>query len=45
MGERDAFIAQGLKDYDGSLRKKLIWGVYVVPVICVMILIYVMNFL
>ncbi len=44
-GDRDAFIAQGLEEYDGSLRRKLIWGVYIVPVTFVMILIYVINFM
>jgi hypothetical protein len=44
-GDRDAFIKQGLKDYDGSLRRKLIWAVYVIPVIGVIGLIYVVNFM
>ncbi|MCP5086587.1 MAG: hypothetical protein GY952_07295 [Rhodobacteraceae bacterium] len=44
-GERDTFIAEGLKQYDGSLRKKLIWGVYVIPVIAVLMVIYVTNFM
>ncbi|MBO9476439.1 hypothetical protein J7382_02725 [Shimia sp. R11_0] len=44
-GDRDAFIAQGLEEYDGSLRRKLILGVYIVPVTLVAILIYVINFM
>ncbi len=43
-GDRDAFIEQGLQDYDGSLRRKLIWGVYIIPVTIVIALIYFMNF-
>ncbi|PSL18668.1 hypothetical protein [Shimia abyssi] len=43
-GDRDAWIDQGLQDYDGSLRRKLILGVYVVPVTLIMVLIYFMNF-
>ncbi len=43
-GDRDAFIEQGLADYDGSLRRKLIWGVYIIPVTIVIALIYFMNF-
>ena len=43
-GDRDAFIDQGLQDYDGSLRRKLIWGVYIIPVTIVIALIYFMNF-
>ncbi len=44
-GERDAFIEQGLKEYEGSLRRKLIYGVYVVPVVLLGIVIYMVNFL
>lgn len=44
-GDRDAFVELGLKDYDSSLRRKLIWGVYIVPVTAVAILVYVMNYM
>ncbi len=44
-GDRDAFIEAGLKEYQGSLRRKLIWGVYIVPLVLVALLIYVTNFL
>ncbi len=43
-GDRDAWIDKGLRDYDGSLRRKLILGVYIVPVTLVIVLIYFMNF-
>lgn len=43
-GDRDAFVRAGLEDYDGSLRRKLILGVYVVPVCLVIALIYFTNF-
>ena len=43
-GDRDAFIEKGLQDYDGSLRRKLILGVYVVPVGVVTLIIYLTNF-
>lgn len=43
-GERDAFVKQGLEDYDGSLRRKLILGVYVVPICLVALIIYLTNF-
>ena len=42
-GDRDAFIEDGLRDYDRSLRRKLILGVYVIPVLFVLGMIYVMN--
>jgi hypothetical protein len=44
-GDRDAFVELGLKDYDSSLRRKLIWGVYIVPVTVVAVLVYVMNYM
>ncbi|MFT4959528.1 MAG: hypothetical protein ACI92Z_000604 [Paracoccaceae bacterium] len=45
VGDREAFVELGLKDYDGSLRRKLIWGVYIVPVSVVALLVYVMNYM
>ncbi|MEM9432459.1 MAG: hypothetical protein AAGA12_00950 [Pseudomonadota bacterium] len=45
QGDRDAFIAEGLTEYDGSLRRKLIFGVFVVPYAVIAILVYVMNFM
>ncbi|WP_425097592.1 hypothetical protein [Tropicibacter sp. S64] len=43
-GEQDAFVEQGLRDYDGSLRRKLILGVYVVPILVIGTIIYLTNF-
>lgn len=43
-GEREAFIREGLEEYDHSLRRKLILGVYVVPVVLVCTIIYLTNF-
>lgn len=43
-GDLDSFVEAGLRDYDGSLRRKLILLVYVVPVIVVGTLIYITNF-
>ena len=37
---RDAYIETGMKDYEKSLRKKLIWLVYVIPTIAVLVLLY-----
>ena len=31
--DRDTFVQRGLERYDGSIRRKLILGVYVVPVV------------
>lgn len=43
-GERSAFIAEGMARYAHSLRRKLLWGVYVVPVTVISVLVYVLNF-
>lgn len=43
-GDRDAFIREGLEEYDGSLRRKLILGVYVIPMIVVGTIIYIVNY-
>ncbi len=43
-GDRDAFVEHGLDEYDGSLRRKLILGVYVVPLCIVVAIIYLTNF-
>ncbi|MHC0053498.1 hypothetical protein [Actibacterium sp. D379-3] len=42
---RDAYIEDGMRAYETSLRRKLIAGVIVVPVVGVVILVYVMNFM
>lgn len=44
-GDKTAFVEQGLQDYDGSLRRKLILGVYVVPVLVVTTIVYMTNFM
>jgi len=41
--ERDAFVADGLKDYDSSIRPKLIGLVYVVPTLVIGTIIYTIN--
>ncbi|MCW8844027.1 MAG: hypothetical protein OQK00_11500 [Rhodobacteraceae bacterium] len=43
-GDKEAWVDEGLEDYDGSLRRKLILGVYIVPVTLVILLIYFVNF-
>ena len=42
--DRDTFVKRGLERYDGSIRRKLILGVYVVPVVVVGVIIYLTNF-
>ena len=44
LGDRDIFVQRGLKRYDGSIRRKLILGVYIVPVGLVILTVYLTNF-
>ena len=37
-------MEKGLAEYDGSLRRKLILGVYIVPICLVALMIYLTNF-
>ncbi|MGY3438289.1 MULTISPECIES: hypothetical protein [unclassified Marinovum] len=41
---KEAFVQTGLTDYDGSLRRKLILGVYIVPVTLIIAIVYFTNF-
>lgn len=43
-GDREAFIREGLRDYDLSLRPKLLLGVYVIPMLIIGLIIYLNNF-
>jgi hypothetical protein len=42
-GDRDAFVEAGLREYDGSLRAKLLLGIYVVPIVGVIVIIQIVN--
>lgn len=44
-GDRDTYIEEGMREYEGSLRRKLILGVYFVPLTIVAVMIYVTNFM
>ncbi|MEL6099821.1 MAG: hypothetical protein AAFV87_01700 [Pseudomonadota bacterium] len=41
---RETFVQDGLREYDTSLRRKLILGVYVVPITLICLIIYLTNF-
>ncbi len=43
-GDRDTFIRAGLAEYDHSLRRRLILGVYVIPIVLIGTVIYFTNF-
>jgi uncharacterized ion transporter superfamily protein YfcC len=40
---KETFVEEGLKEYDSSLRRKLILGVYIVPFVIISVLVYVSN--
>ena len=42
-GARDAYVAEGLKRYDSSIRPKLVGLVYVVPTVVVAAIVYTIN--
>ena len=42
--ERDAFVAEGLREYQHGLRRRLILLVYIVPAVVIPALIYILNF-
>lgn len=44
-GNREAFVQLGLRKYDGSIRRRLIWGVYLVPLALIALVVYVTNFM
>lgn len=45
QGDKQTFIDRGLKRYDNSFRRKLILGVYIVPWVAIVVLIYIRNFM
>lgn len=43
QGDRDAFINEGMKAYEGSLRKKLILLIFIVPICVITVLFVTVN--
>lgn len=43
-GTRDGHVAQGLAAYENSLRRRLIWLVFVIPTAVVIALVWILNF-
>ena len=43
-GDLETYVENGLKEYDGSLRRKLILGVYIIPFCLVALIVYLTNF-
>lgn len=44
VGDREAYVREGLEAYDHSLRRRLILLVYIVPAIVVGTIIYIVNY-
>lgn len=42
--ERDAFIEAGMRAYEHGLKKRLLWLVYILPMIVFAAIVYYMNF-
>lgn len=42
--ERAAYVEAGLAEYEHGLRHKLIWLVYIIPLVVVAVLIYLVNY-
>jgi hypothetical protein len=42
-GERDAYIESGMAEYERGLRKRLIWLVYIIPMVAMGLTIYFVN--
>lgn len=43
-GDRRAYIRAGLVDYDRSLRRRLILGVYLIPMAIIGTILYLVNY-
>ncbi|HEY0213136.1 MAG TPA: hypothetical protein VGC40_06050 [Paenirhodobacter sp.] len=43
LGPRESYIETGMAQYETSLRRKLLWLVYVLPIAVLTVLILVMN--
>lgn len=43
-GPRDAYIERGMVAYEHSLRRRLIWLVFVIPTLVVAALVWILNF-
>ncbi len=43
-GNRDAYIAEGMAQYEHSLRRRLLWLVFIVPASAVTLLVWLTNF-
>lgn len=45
VGSQDDFVKEGLAAYDGSLRRKALLLIFIVPVVVIGVMLYVTNFM
>lgn len=43
-GTREAFVEDGMARYEKSLRRKLVWLVYILPITAAIVVIVLMNY-
>ena len=43
-GDRDSFVDEGLEDYSGSFRRKMLLAIYVVPLFLIGLMVYLTNY-
>lgn len=43
--KQEQYVAEGISSYDRSLKKKLLLGVYIVPIMIVLGLLFIANFM
>ena len=43
QGDRDAWIAEGMKAYEKGLKRRLLWLIYILPMLAFVATIYVVN--
>lgn len=44
LGLRDAFVEAGMAVYEKSLRRKLVWLVYILPITAMIVVVVLMNY-
>lgn len=43
VGDRDAWIAEGMKAYEKGLKKRLLWLIYILPMLAFAAIVYFVN--
>ncbi len=42
-GSRDAFVEEGMKAYEKGLKRRLLWLIYIIPIVIFVIIVAVVN--